>query len=1503
MSLCPPREGLERLLAEQLDGPERDAVEVHVEACAACQRLLARLAEDADGAEGLGQPSSAGAPAKPGPEFLLRLQQAPPPWTQCRQGDAHNATAAYPVPPTGPGSPARPGRTDPSARPPGDSIFGRLPPPPPDEVPAAALPGAATPPIVPGYEVLRELGRGGMGVVYLARHLRLDRLVALKMILAGFTAGPEERARFRKEAEAVAHLQHPNIVQVYEVGEAGGRPYLALEHVDGDSLARKLAGTPLPARQAAGLMETLARAIHVAHQQAIVHRDLNPANVLLTSAGVPKVTDFGLAKRLDGGAALQTQSGVIVGTPPYMAPEQAAGKSKETGPATDVYALGAILYETLTGRPPFRAETPLETLLQVQFQEPVPPSRLQPKVPRDLGTVCLKCLEKEPRRRYASAGDLADDLQRFLEDKPVRARPVGQAGRLWRWCRRKPTVASLTAAVVALLVAAAVGATVVAFRTASRAAADAVLAEKNRQELVRLQVGKGAALMDEGDLPGALLWFAEAFRLDEGDPGRQEAHRVRLAAVLQQCPKLAQVYFHRGPVNHAEFSPDGRRVLTASDDGTARLWDVSTGDPVALPLEHTGAVLFGAFDHNGRRVLTASQDGTARVWEASTGRPLTPPVGHGGEVTYASFSPGGRRVVTASEDGTARLWDAATGEPTAVLKHRRPVVYASFSPDGRRIVTASGDQTAQVWEAATGRPLLASPLKHNAPVLHASFNADGSRVVTVSSNGTTRFWNAGSGELVTSFLKLSRVSSSSLSPTLVSTCFSPDGRRMVSTTWDPTARVWDVTTGLPLTPPLRHHAVVRGAGFSPDGQQVVTASDDGTVRVWDAVTGEPATPPLGHSAGVVQASFSPDGRQAVTACRDGTARVWDLTGGRAVPWQITHTYEVWDVAFSPDGRRVATASKGTARVWDADTGEPVTPPLRHAATLWRVLFSPDGRRVATACEGGTARVWDAATGAPVTEPLKHARRVRSVAFSPDGRSLVSASSDGTASVWELATGERVLNLELGAPGRNAAFSPDGRRLVTACSQLGRGELRVRDAATGRPLTPPLRHEGTVASSAAFSPDGRRLLSASDDQTARVWDAETGRLIQTLKHGSPVYQAAFSPDGRLVVTAGHDQLAQVWDAATGKPVLPPFKHRDVVRGASFSPDGRRVLTAGQRRDNAARVWDAATGEPLTPPLKHWGTEVHACFSPDGRRVLTGSGDGTNGMARMYRLRREELSVQDLTLLAQLLTGHRIDSAVGSVPLEPTEFQAAWQALRPKYPGYFAASPEEIAAWQRQETETRAQERISRGHDHAVPGEWDGAAACFAGAIEVKGAPLGAWHCHALLRLHFGDLEGYRRACAGILERFGDAEDPDTIKLVAQTCVLAPDAVADLPRPVQLAERLAADHSNEPQYLFELGAALYRAGRFEAAVRQLDKASKARDSLGKRGDAPDSPPYEWLFLAMANQRLGQPGAARQWLDRAVRWLDEHDEEHWTNRVICQRLRDEAEALMRGTTAGPR
>ncbi|QDV38513.1 protein kinase domain-containing protein [Tautonia plasticadhaerens] len=1122
------------------------------------------------------------------------------------------------------------------------------------------------------YELLEEIARGGMGVVYRARQISLNRPVALKVIRAGHLADEGDVRRFRLEAEAAAALDHPGIVPVFEVGRHRGQDFFSMGYVAGRSLAQELAAGPLPSRRAAELLQQVAEAVAYAHGRGVLHRDLKPANILLDGRGRPRVTDFGLAKRVEGDSGL-TRSGAVVGTPSYMPPEQAEGRNVEVGPAADVYGLGATLYAALTGRPPFQAATVADTLRQVVERDPVPPRRLNAAVPRDLETICLKCLEKPAERRCASAGELAADLGRWLEGRPIRARPVSPPERTWRWCRRNPVVAALSTALSLLLVAAAVGATLAAIQLRHTA-------EEYRRLFVRQLVDAGVRSLDRGDPLGSLPWFAEALRRDGADPDRERDHRIRLAAVLGGCPRLVQVWGHDGGVASAVYDAAGRRVVTASNDKTARVWDAVTGQLIAS-LRHGDAVRHAAFSPDGRRIVTASVDGRARIWDASTGD-LLETLEHGTGVQHAAFSPDGRRVVTAGHDGAARIWELAIGGQPKLLRHGAMVWHATFSPDGSRVVTASNDKTARVWDADTGAPVT-SPLEHDRQVRRGAFSPDGRRVVTACYDGTARVWDADTGMPLTTLVHDGIVWHAA---------FSPDGSRVVTASHDGTARVWDADTGMPLTSPLKHRTLALYAAFSPDGRRVVTASDDKTARVWDSDTGA-LRATLVHCGPVQRAAFSPDGRRVVTASDDGTARVWDVAV-EMPRLTLRHGPGVWSTSFSPDGRYVVTAGEdGAARIWDAATGAHLRT-LEHNSAVLHVqhaAFSPDGRYVVTAGEDGAARIWDAATGAHL-RTLKHGAMVWHAAFDPDGSRVITAGGDapvgrtinridrvarpategvapgeGTAKVWDAATGVLIATLSHGSIVTHAAFSPDGSRVVTAGND---GTARVWDAHTGVPISRPLRHgngEDYAVVYASFSPDGSRIATACYDGTARVWDAHTGRelLSRSLMHGRSVAVAAFSPDGTRVLTASEDGTARVWDADSGKPITPSMAHGRPVWHATFSPDGRAVVTASD--DGTARVWDADTGAPLTPHLGHGRVVRHAAFSPDGSRVVTAGDDGT---ARIWGLRPDARPVGDLVRIARVLSGHQFQETGGLITVGPDDLRRDWLWLRARYPSQSA-----------------------------------------------------------------------------------------------------------------------------------------------------------------------------------------------------------------------------------------
>jgi eukaryotic-like serine/threonine-protein kinase len=680
--------------------------------------------------------------------------------------------------------------------------------------PREAAPFVQSPlPDVPGYEILSVLGRGGMGVVYKARQLKLNRLVALKMILAREHAGPEHRERFRLEGEAVARLQHPHIVQIYEVGEHNGLPYFSLEYVDGGSLAQAIRGAPQKARMAAELVEELAGAIQAAHEQDIVHRDLKPANVLLTSEDVPKITDFGLAKRLDSDTG-QTRSGAILGTPSYMAPEQAAGKTRQIGPGADIYALGAILYELLTGRPPFRAETPLDTVLQVLSEEPVSPSRLRPELPRDLETICMKCLRKAPQDRYHSARALAADLRRYLNHEPIRARRAGVWERTWRAARRRPFVV-ITVTVIVL--AATLGIV----------------------DVVRMQ-----SML--GQIPKASDLFPQK-PPSQGDLGPKQP-----LPLLAQPPPLLVSDVPRvlcqstGRVGGLALSPDGQTLATAGADLTISIWDINTGRLLQRLPGHRDEVTSLAFDPKQNRFLaSASWDGVVKLWDTQTGLEVRTFTGPGRRVNCVAFSPDGRRLATAGADKSVTIWDADKGEVIHTLfGHDDEVTFVAYRPDGLQLASAGWDGAVKLWDPSSGFESKTPPL--GARRLNClAYSANGQYLAAAGVDSDLMVWRLNQTQVRRLTRPLAAVHG---------LAFSPDSRFLAVAGADKQISLWDVKTQTLLKTLGGHQDNITCVVFSPDGKHLFSAGWDKTVRIWDlsvaasAPTERQAMPAAGESA-------------------------------------------------------------------------------------------------------------------------------------------------------------------------------------------------------------------------------------------------------------------------------------------------------------------------------------------------------------------------------------------------------------------------------------------------------------------------------------------------------------------------------------------------------------------------------------------------------------------------------------------------------------------------------
>jgi len=1001
------------------------------------------------------------------------------------------------------------------------------------------------------YELLEEIGRGGMGVVYKARQASLNRTVALKMILSGQLANEADVRRFHAEAEAAAKLDHPGIVPVYEVGRHEGMHYFSMAFVEGESLAHKIVQGLFPPRKAAELTRKVAEAVAYAHVEGVIHRDLKPANILIDRSGQPRLTDFGLAKRLQcepgaSAAAGLTATGQILGTPSYMPPEQASGQGGVVGPLSDVYSLGAVLYCLVCGWPPFQSDNPIDTLLQVIEQEPVAPRQLNAAVPRDLETICLKCLAKEPRKRYPSVQELAADLDRFLTGQPIHARPIGVAGRAWRWCRRKPSLAAASALAAAALLATLVLAVSFAIYH-SRAAAH------SRRLLAESYLDKGQTLCEQGDVARGMSWFTRSLETAPGSAtDLQRAIRAGLGAWHARGARLRMVLAPAHNVTAVAFSADGKTILTASQNQEVRLWDAATGKPIGEPIRDNWCCHQNseAFSPDGTMFAVGSSDQgvTAVLWDTATGKPIRPlrlrpedlsKYGHNAHARKTAFSADGKTLLTGCFGESVQLWDVATGKsigPTfrdldgGRQLHKDWIEGLAMSPDGKIVATGSRDKTARLLDAATGKPL-------GEPLPHASW--------------------------------------------VKSVAFSPNGKTLLTASIDGTARLWDVATGKPRGAPLMHPGNIFAVAFSPDGQRILTGGLY-AARLWDVATHKLIGVPLCHDGYVEAVAFSPDGKTAAT--RGGRdIRLWDLPEDKQPAEVILpHDNPVFAAAFGPDGSMVGTSSfrdnpnrtekdpppSSEARLWDAATGKPLGNPLPrqpHQESPLKVAFSPDGKTFAMLSQfwdfkGSRCRsvihLWDVATRQPMGQPL-----VQEV--------------DGLAQ-W---SGESEL-----------AFAADGKTLTATDAQY---LIQVWDVVSGRPLGAPQKAEHEHMIIEAVSPDGKRILRPGEDNTAIFKDKVTGKG-GLLQHQGSVEAVALSPDGALLLTGSDDNTARLWDAATQKPIGPPLKHEGPVGVVAFSPDGKTILTSSL--DKTARLWrvpPVAEGE--TKRLVLWpqvitGTEL-------------------------------------------------------------------------------------------------------------------------------------------------------------------------------------------------------------------------------------------------------------------------------------------------------------------------
>jgi WD40 repeat protein len=997
------------------------------------------------------------------------------------------------------------------------------------------------------YKLLEKIGEGGCGVVYMAEQEEpIRRRVAFKVIKLGMDT-KQVIARFESERQALALMDHPNIAKVLDAGATDtGRPYFVMELVRGIKITDFCDQNNLSTKERLNLFVQICHAIQHAHQKGIIHRDIKPSNLLVTlhdGVPVPKVIDFGIAKATGGQVLTDktvfTAFEQFIGTPAYMSPEQAEMSGLDVDTRSDIYALGVLLYELLTGQTPFEQKALVAAGLDemrriIREQEPVRPStrlstladhqrttvakrrgadppQLIHLLRGDLDWIVMKALEKDRARRYDTANGLAMDVERFQSHEPVVARPHSTVYRVRKFVRRNRVMVGAAAMIGVVLVLGIFGSTWQAIRATKAEREQSRL----RQQAEAQAYVANMRVMQEAAEDNEVGHFRELLQETASNPARGfEWYYWQRQMHLD----IRTLRGHSGGVRSVGFSPDGHRIVTGSLDGTAKAWDAASGKELVTFKGHRAGINSVAFSPDGQRIVTGSLDGTAKAWDAASGEELATFKGHRGVINSVAFAPDGQRIVTGSWDQTAKVWEAASGRELVTFKgHQGGINSVAFAPDGRRIATGSEDHTARVWEAGSGVQL-AVLIGHLYNVLSVAFSPDGQRIVTGGADQMTKVWEAASGTELRTFEGRSFLSSAS---------FSPDGRRIACSS-QLTVQVCDADSGKELLAFMGHNDEVCSVAFSPDGRWLVSGSRDGTAKLWDLGSREKLLPPGGKF--VSRAAFSPDGQRIVTGCDDGTVKVWGTVSGKELLNFKAHGGEIRLVAFSPDGQRILTSGKGdpTAKVWEAASGKELFTLKGHSDTVFCGAFSPDGRQIVTGSMDKMAKVWDADIGKELLTFREHNLMVNSVGFSPDGRRIVSAGDDATR-VWEPANGKELLSL----PGHSqaVAFSPDGRRIVTGGAY---GTAKVWDAANGKELLNFKAQYGYIWT-LAYSPDGQRILTGSSG-TARLRDAYSGKELLIFKRESADGPfAIFSPDGQRIVTGGPGGAAKVWEAATVQEV--------------------------------------------------------------------------------------------------------------------------------------------------------------------------------------------------------------------------------------------------------------------------------------------------------------------------------------------------------------------------------
>lgn len=1098
------------------------------------------------------------------------------------------------------------------------------------------------------FRILRQIGRGGMGIVYEAEQISMKRRVALKVLPLAGLVDEMKVQRFRNEVRAVAALNHPHIVPVYTVGEERGIQYYAMQlirgrslekvisslgelrdrrHVEASSLSRlsaigrsdhhtsdyeqtfdsaasdhdhqrssdhdkvttvaRASDSTIPGatrqeylRSVAVLGIQAANALEHAHQQGIIHRDIKPAKFILDAISKLYVTDFGLA-RIEADAGL-TMTGDVVGTLRYMSPEQATG-NRIVDHRADIYSLGATLYELAALKPAFSESDRRQLLKQVAFEEPTPLRRMDPDIPSELETIVHTAMSKEVDLRYQTAQQLADDLQRFLDHRPIVAKPPTISQIVTKWVRRNPAIAWACCLCMALVL---IGALLFSLRERANAKKIEELATSLQRQLAEQHLERGQADCDKGYVARGLHWFARGLQIaPTDDQALRSVFRDNLGIWQRFSASPTAIFFNENPIYNLEYSPDGSKLVTVDTGGGVRLWSSESGNLLHDLEGHTSGVFAAKFSADGKLLLTGSGDRTARVWSVHTGETLAVLKHDDDRLGWFGFHTDDAQVVTNFESGI-QTWSIETGELVRSLKCGHPI---ALGPGGR-FALARKDGQLSIWSVETGQKV-GNPLQHESRLNEITFSPDGTRVLTGTATGKVRMWSTETGGL----------------------CWTAE-----------------------------HHDTVLRMSFDSTESLVLTAAADGVARLWSAETGAPKSKPIWHSSFIKQIAFGPDGGHFVTVDQDAFIRVWSTATGELLkqPTRFRLDSSLRRIAFHPDGTRLALAPlNNEAFQIDISDLQSRTPSRQFDCNACSLGLSPDGKRILTGGWATDIRLWSTETGELLGTPLKYNTVVWSLAFSPvpPYSYALASCSDGTVRVLDIQSDElkesKILRLHGRKTVRKVAFAPDGKTFATGGWD---GTVRIMSTTTWQEIVPTLVHPNHIED-VTFSPDGDLVATACQDGNVRIWSSKTGKPVGApLEHSDDVLVVTFSPDGKKILTGGRNRRVRIWDLETWKPSERNLEHMAEVESVGYNPDGTRVVSGTNAGE--VHIWSTATWQRIGPPVGiRESNGSTAIFTRDGRSILIG---GFAGAALWKIEESQESNSPDSEKWVQAITGREM-----------------------------------------------------------------------------------------------------------------------------------------------------------------------------------------------------------------------------------------------------------------------